>query len=116
MQLLVPTHQRIQMHQAEHHHTAEMVERNHALYLPHDTNANTKQSKEQAAGTPNRQHVTHQLFTTHTSAPFAAAKHATRDRSIINQSASSGLEQANIQQVPTGESPVSTQGAARRPR
>lgn len=61
----------MQKYQAEHRRTTKVVERNRTLSVQHYTSTNARQSKEEAADTPNRQHVTHQLLTTHTSALFA---------------------------------------------
>ena len=110
-QLLAPAHHRMQKYQTEHHHATEMVERYHALCLPHDASTNARQGQEEAAGTPIRQHVTHQLLTTHTSVLLAAV-----NRGITNQSAPSGLEQVSTRQVPTSQSSICTQSAARGSR
>ena len=110
-QLLAPAHHRMQKYQTEHHHATEMVERHHALCLPHDASTNARQGQEEAAGTPIRQHVTHQLLTTHTPVLLAAV-----NRGITNQSAPSGLEQVSTRQVPTSQSSICTQSATRGSR
>ena len=101
-QLQGPTHQQVQSHQTDHHHAAKVVERDHTLSLPHDTDTNSRQREEAAAITHIKQRVTNQLFPTHTSALLPVLKHAPCTGGIANQGISGGLEQASTRQVPAG--------------